>query len=354
MKRLPLETRLAESWPPDSWADVPVLLAVSGGADSMALLRAIVAVKADHGGQAELRAELHAAHVNHGLRGRESDLDEQLVVEVCRSLDAACHVCRVETRDLAEAQGDGLEAAARHARYEVLSQTAERLGARYVATAHTADDQIETILHRIVRGTGMSGLSGIPRVRALSPAVTLIRPLLAIRRVEIEEYLRSLGQSYRDDESNTDRRFTRNHIRHELLPLLRERYNANVDQAILRLGAVAGEAQSLIDSLVDDLLERAAPELSQLECASPKASVSTIELLAAPLIAEPRYLVRETIRRAWESAGWPRQAMGFEQWDRLAALAADPADALAERRIVLPGAITATGDGERLVLSRDG
>lgn len=352
MKRLPLETRLAESWPPDSWADVPVLLAVSGGADSMALLRAIVAVKADHGGQAELRAELHAAHVNHGLRGRESDLDEQLVAEVCRSLDLPCHVRRVAVHDLAETQGDGLEAAARHARYEVLSQTAERLGARYVATAHTADDQIETILHRVVRGTGVSGLSGIPRVRSLSPAVTLIRPLLGVRRAEVEEYLRSLGQPYRYDESNADRRFTRNHIRHELLPLLRERYNANVDQAILRLGAVAGEAQSLIDSLVDDLLERVAPDLSQWDRAHPQANVSTVELLVAPLIAEPRYLVRETLKRVWRTAGWPRQAMGFEQWDRLAALAASGADTLSERRITLPGAITATRDGPRLVLSR--
>jgi tRNA(Ile)-lysidine synthase len=115
---------------------------------------------------------------------------------------------------------DGVEAAARAARYEFLQATAERLGARYVATAHTADDQAETVLHHIVRGTGLAGLAGMSRARSLGAAATLIRPLLSFRRRDVIEYLGALGQSYCEDTTNRDPAFTRSRIRHELLPLL--------------------------------------------------------------------------------------------------------------------------------------
>ena len=169
----PLETRLAEAWPPEDWQDVTVLVAVSGGADSVALLRAIVALKTAGEGR------LVAAHLNHQLRPAEAEADQALVVELCRRLGVACEVGRVRL-DLAGPEGrDGLEAAARRARYQFLEATAARLGARFVVTAHTADDQAETILHRILRGTGIGGLSGMARARPLGPA-TLIRPLLAV------------------------------------------------------------------------------------------------------------------------------------------------------------------------------
>ncbi len=354
----PLEESLAHSWSPAAWADVSVLLAVSGGADSVALLRAMATLKSDALG----RGQLLIAHFNHSLRGAESDQDQQQVIAVCEALDLPCHVGQANVRDLAQQQGDGLEAAARDARYDFLTRTAERLGARYVVTAHTREDQVETILHRIVRGTGLSGAAGVPRVRSLSPVVTLIRPFLTTTRAEIEAYLQSLNQPYRDDPSNTDRAFTRNRIRHELLPLLREGYNANVDQAILRLGILAGQAQSIIEDLADDLLQRALLDRTLLDGAlsdgalldqsAQAGDVMSIALVANAFANQPRYLVREAIKRAWQAARWPQQAMGYESWDQLTSLATNRPEERTETRIVLPGNIQVLRNDERLLLTR--
>ena len=231
----PLEEKLANAWSPQAWADVSVLVAVSGGADSVALLRGLWALK--HGGVGQLLV----AHFNHRLRGEESDADEEFVCRLARKLGLGFECGRLESAAM-EACSDGIEEAARSQRYQFLTDTAEKSAARYVVCAHTEDDQIETVLHRILRGTGIAGLSGIPRCRRLSPAVTLIRPLLEVRRVELVDYLASLGQAYREDSSNLDRRFTRNRIRHDLLPQLAEHYNPGVGEALRRLGHLAGES----------------------------------------------------------------------------------------------------------------
>lgn len=241
--------------------------------------------------------------------------------------------------ELAAAEGDGVEAAARKLRYGCFEEMAEACGARYVATAHTADDQAETILHRIVRGTGIAGLAGIPRVRRLTPALTLIRPLLDVRRSEVIDYLDSIRQPYREDRTNRDTRFTRNRIRHDLLPKLAAEYHGKVTEALLRLGQMAGEAQAVIGRQVDELTSAA------VDCSEGGALRFDSTLLAD----QPRYLVREVIVAAWRENGWPRRAMGYAQWDRLADLliagVASPAE-------TLPGGIVARHDGERLVLSR--
>ena len=167
----------------------------------------------------------------------EADDDEQFVVELCRRLEIPCRVGQADVAALAKEQGDGREAAAREARYAYLLELAHDIGARYVATAHTADDQVETILHRIVRGTGLRGLAGMTRVRPLSPHVALVRPLLSVSRDEVEVYLRWLGQDWRDDATNQEREYTRNRIRHELLPLLAAEYNPQISAALTRLGS---------------------------------------------------------------------------------------------------------------------
>lgn len=301
----PVESKLAATWPPQAWEDVTVLVAISGGADSVALLRAMAALKRGGAGG------LGAAHLNHQLRGPDADADEAFVVELCRILDLPCETARVPIGRLAAESGDGLEAAARMVRYEFLRETAERLGARYVVTAHTADDQAETILHRIVRGTGLAGLAGMPRARVLSPACTLIRPLLGFRRAELLGYLEALDQPYRSDLSNDDRRFTRNRIRHELLPRLAADFNPGVVDAILRLGYMAREVQDLVAQLVDDLSEQCVVQ----PCAG------ELRINTRPLAGQPRYLVRELLVTAWRNAGWPLQAMGFTEWDLLAEMA---------------------------------
>lgn len=332
-----IETRLARSWPPTAWRDVRALLAVSGGADSVALLRALTAIRqAGEGG-------LAVAHFNHRLRGPESEADEQFVVALCRQLDVPCEVGRASAEVWNSRGGEGLEAAARTARYDFLLETAARLGARYVVTAHTADDQAETILHRIARGTGLAGLAGMSRTRPLAPGITLLRPLLGFRRSELLAYLAELGQSYCADASNEDLRFTRNRIRLELLPELIQHVNPGAVEAIVRLGGLAGEAQAVIDSVVAALEARAV----RYESAE-KAHVDS-----GLLGGQPRYAVRELLIAVWRHQDWPLQAMGFAEWDLLSQmLCLRPDDTEVPRKRVFPGNLVAETQNGMLRLQR--
>jgi len=250
---------------------------------------------------------------------------------------------RADPAELTRAGGDGLEAAARSARYEFLTRAAEQSGARYVATAHTADDQAETIMHRIVRGTGLVGLAGIPSARVLSPAVTLVRPILDFRRTEVLDYLRAIGQTFREDASNADVRWTRNRIRNELLPNLQRDYHRGAVDALLRLGRLAGEAQQVIDDCVDAASQRAVVSDDN------DAIVFDVTQLAQ---LRP-YLLREMLLRAWRHRGWPLQAMGLPQWEQLAAVATSD-DAADDRPVkqVFPGGVAAENDGTRFALRR--
>ncbi len=327
-----VETMLADDWPPESWQDVTVLLAVSGGADSVALLRAISAIKTAGVGR------LWAAHLNHRLRGEQSDADEAFVTDLCRQLNVPCEVgyANIQTTD---ADGiNGLEEAARNARYNFLKKAAERVGARYVATAHTADDQAETILHRIVRGTGIAGLAGMSRIRRLSPAVTLIRPMLRLHRNELLEHLYHLGQPYRSDASNADVRFTRNRIRHELLPQLADHFNPGVVDALLRLGTLAGQLQRVVDSLVEDLFEKC---VTVEDC-------NAVQIDTSALAGSSGYVVRELLIAVWRRQSWPMQAMGFAQWDLLGEMIFT----LTESKQAFPGNVSAEVGHGRLLLQR--
>jgi tRNA(Ile)-lysidine synthase len=226
----------------------------------------------------------------------------------------------------------------RQARYEFLEQTAARLGARYVVTAHTADDQAETILHRIIRGTAVAGLAGMRRARPLGPA-TLIRPLLGFRRTELLDYLTDVGQPYRVDSSNDDTRFTRNRIRLEVLPELADRFNPGVVEALLRLGRLAGDAQSVVDRAVEDLTAL---------CVDDEAA-DLVRIRIEPLVERPGYLVRELLIGVWRRRNWPLQAMGFAQWELLSEMisSCEPDSAGGERKRMFPGRILAeVGKGE--------
>jgi len=334
------ENLLAKAWSPFDWGEVTVVLSVSGGADSVALLRAMAALVPSNS-----VGRLVVAHLNHQLRGDDSANDERFVRDLAETLGLSFDVERADHARLEAVGQDGLEAAARQARYDFLRRTAERWGARYVATGHTADDQAETILHRIVRGTGITGLSGMARARTLSPATTLIRPLLTFRRAEIVAYLDELGQGYRTDASNTDTRFTRNRIRHDLLPRLTQEYNPSVVDALLRLGSLARESQGVVDRLVDDLRSRCVTR----PCDSPvSVAVDTSQLRD-----QPRYVVRELLLAVWRDEKWPMQAMGFTQWESLAALLlgdADMGDEPPTRKKVFPGGIVAERHGDRFML----
>lgn len=280
-----------------------IVVAVSGGPDSVALLRVLAALQ--HG------SGLTVAHLNHQLRGEESVQDELFVRELATKLTLEARCQRIDVARLARTAGDNLEAAARRARYHWLVQVAQETGSRWVATGHTADDQAETVLHRLLRGAGLRGLRGIATRRRLGESVELVRPLLHIRRAELIAYLNAEKQEARTDSSNVDRAYTRNRIRHELLPLLAERFNPQIVPVLCKLARQADEAYRVEE-------ERARTLLAEAE--RPRAGRMLV-LDRKPLAAAPRHLVREVFRLLWQREGWPESRMSFDAWDRLAGVA---------------------------------
>src|SRR5215470_20436315 len=209
-----------------------VLIGVSGGADSVALLEVFRSLAA------EWQLTLCAVHVNHGLRAG-AEADEDFVRGLCARWEVSLHVERVAVR-----QGppwEGLEAEARRARYAAFRDVARRTGAQRIATAHTADDQAETVLMRILEGAGPRGLAGIARARGL-----YVRPLLDVRRAQVEAYLRGRGVPWVDDQSNFDTRMLRNRIRHEVLPFLTRVVEPSLVERLCR-------SATLVRSMVEDL-----------------------------------------------------------------------------------------------------
>ena len=310
-----LASKLAESWPPQRWQDVTVVVAVSGGADSVALLRALHSLR-----PTDAAGSLVVGHFNHRWRGKESDQDQQFVKDLASDLKLTC---MVGTADEVASS----EESARRQRHAFLTVAAHSSGARYLVTAHTADDQAETVLHRIVRGTGVAGLAGIGRLRVISEQLTLIRPLLDVRREELRRYLQSLDQPWREDPSNDDCKYTRNRIRHELIPQLETSFNPEVIDAVLRLSGLASECQAVIDPLVNELW-------GFVDCGE---SSATIDVRAAE--GESSYVLRELLRRVWRRMHWKEQAMTAEHWRALSEMLSGDGNALA-----LPGGIQAVRD----------
>ena len=207
-------------------------VAVSGGADSVALLRVLLELRA------ELGVVLFIAHFNHQLRENDSDADEQFVAALARQHGLLFFAGRADVRQHASANKLSLEHAARELRYRWLHDLAveEKLDA--IATGHTSDDQAETVLMKFLRGAGTRGLASIRPIMMLEN-YPVVRPLLETPRAEIEQYLQSLHQPWREDHTNTDTKLTRNRIRHELLPLLERDYNPNIRNVLSETAEIA-------------------------------------------------------------------------------------------------------------------
>jgi tRNA(Ile)-lysidine synthase len=283
----------------------PMTVAVSGGPDSVAMLRAIVSVRP---GQT-----LVVAHLNHQLRGDESDADEAFVRKLQEQISAdlrppaMLRVKRCNVAELAGEAGTNLEATARRLRYDWLSEVAVETSSRWIATGHTADDQAETVLHHLLRGTGLRGLRGIAAMRELGPGASVIRPLLDVSRAEVERFLAGIGQQSREDCSNQDLRYTRNRIRHSLLPLLEEQYNPAIRTILGRLAEQASNVFADLESKASALLHSA--EL-------PPAGRLRI-LDRRNLVSAPSLVVREALHLLWEREGWPLAEMDFDHWRTL-------------------------------------
>ncbi len=269
-----------------------VAAAVSGGADSVALLR-MLAEEAR-----ELGIGLQAVHVNHGLRGAESDGDEAFVRQLASELGLELHVRRVDTQG--ERNGNGVEETARRLRYAWWGELLAAGAVDAVATAHTLDDQAETVLGKLLRGAWTEGLAGIfPVVE--HPRGCIVRPFLPVRRMAIEQWLQARGASWREDSSNRELTFTRNRIRQELLPEL-ERWNPQIRGNLAQLAELARDEERYWDAELDRL------EPLLLLTGRPvrgggRASGETVALDMVRLQAQPTALQRRLLRRAAERVG---------------------------------------------------
>jgi len=212
-------------------------VAVSGGADSVALLRLLLDL------QKEMGLVLSVVHFNHKLRGADSEADENFVADLARKFGLEFHCESGDVAGVGAVKGNGLEAAARTMRYQYFHQLLLNGTLDRVATAHTLDDQAETVLLRIARGAGTRGLAGIyPQLSVPSSRfsdIAIVRPLLSIRRKELESYLHEIGQLWREDKSNRDLRFARNRVRHGVLPRLERALNPSIRESLAEAAEIA-------------------------------------------------------------------------------------------------------------------
>lgn len=220
-----------------------IVVALSGGPDSVCLLKALCMLREE----LEL-GSITAAHINHGLRGDDSDGDEEYARDLAAELGAGFVSRRYDVEALADEWGLGTEEAGRRVRYEFFEEVRRLVGARRVAVAHNLDDQAETVLMRIMRGTGTRGLAGIPYVRG---GGIIIRPLLDVCRTDIEAFCREQGLEPRIDKTNLEPVYNRNKIRLELLPQMEQTFNPEVKQALVRLANQAAEDEDCLQSMAE-------------------------------------------------------------------------------------------------------
>ncbi len=220
-----------------------VFVALSGGADSVALLHTMLALREELG-----LADIRALHVNHGIRGDFADCDEHFVRQLCNDLCVPLTVKQVDIPATVAQTGESVEDAARRLRYAFFAEETKAVPQSKLATAHTADDQAETVLLHLIRGSGLKGVSGIPVLRG-----NIIRPLLACTADEVRLFCKENGFVYVVDETNCDLRYARNRVRHEILPSMRK-INPSVDRALIRFAQLASEEDRFLDSLVNELL----------------------------------------------------------------------------------------------------
>lgn len=281
----------------------PVILMVSGGADSMALLHMAVTEPLDLGDSAGLarivKERLHVLHVNHLLRGEDADADQRFVQETCNSLGVPCTALRVDVAKLAQERDGNVEDVGRRVRYDAARELAQKLCVEQgvsrqkakILTAHTADDRAETFMMNVMRGSGMSGLTSIPRHRGL-----IYRPLLDYTHDQLKDWLKARGLDWHEDATNTDTHYLRAYMRHNVLPLLKAR-NPMLVQTVCKI------ADLMTDE--DDYLEmKAARKLRQITLRKSESSLvldalklSSTDVVIARRVV--RIVARQLIPEAW-------------------------------------------------------
>ena len=224
-----------------------MVVAVSGGPDSICLLDALTRLaRRPAKGQTRPALVLHVAHLHHGLRGLDADRDEAFVRKTAGRHGWPVTIGRIDARQRARQAKRSLQEAARLERYRFLAETADRVGATWIAVGHTATDQAETLLLRLLRGTGPAGLAGMPLAREGH----IVRPLLRVTRDAVIDYLRRYKLAYRRDRSNRDRHYTRNRLRADLLPRLARDYNPSIVTALATTAMLMAEERHVVEELL--------------------------------------------------------------------------------------------------------
>lgn len=280
-----------------------IVVGVSGGADSVAMLVGLNRLSVRHD------FHCHVVHVNHCLRA-EADNDAKFVMQLASELGITCDVIVSDAGAAAAEQGVGLEEAGRTLRYAAFVKVAKANDSQLVAVAHHQDDQVETVLHHIIRGTGLTGLGGIPSTRNLNDDITLIRPMLEMSRADVLRFIKEQDLEFREDESNAENQFTRNRIRNDLLPLLERDYNPQVGNAIARLSSQARESSAWIEESARELFERVCSVVDSKE----------VRIRCDVIRDTAPVLLRAMLRRVWREQRWPERKMGFDEWNSLASL----------------------------------
>lgn len=311
--------------------DERVMVGVSGGADSVALLSVLVQL------QPTLRLTLCVVHVDHQLR-HDSAADAAFVQALAARYQVPAVIEQRDVEALCRAHRWSLEDGARRIRYESFLKAAARWSADVVALAHTADDQAETVLMRLLRGSGLTGLAGIPVMREIQ-GIRIVRPLLNCWRQEILDYLASAGLTYRQDASNEDRRFLRNRIRHELLPALSRDYNPNIKQALVQLAGQSRVDGTYLESAAQRHWKRMARPLRKGE----------IALKLPALTRQPQALQRQLVRRALRQLQGDLNQFEFRHWLELERLLGPDA---ARAAVDLPGGVRVVREHDRLCFQR--
>ncbi|WP_160168426.1 tRNA lysidine(34) synthetase TilS [Novipirellula maiorica] len=283
------------AWPRSRWSGVGVVIGCSGGADSVALVRALHHLRHQPSSDPPT-GFLTLAHFNHATRGEESDHDETFVRALADQLELPFVGQRSDQTDLRD------EESLRKMRLRFLKETAEQQGARYVAVAHSSDDNVETVLHHLLRGTGPTGLAGIRPYRSLGQDAVLIRPLLSVSRDCIRTALRSIEQSWCEDSSNTSRDYRRNWIRHELIPLIQSKY-PDATEAISRAAVTQRDWVRSIESMAEDW------RTQHVDVGDAVVIHCDVETDAPVIIT--------AMQQLWSIQAWPMQSMSQTHWQRI-------------------------------------
>lgn len=311
-----------------------LVVAVSGGADSVCLLHILARWRKEPG------VELHVAHLNHQLRGAESDSDASYVSDLAHKLGVPATIERRDVAVYRDQKGGSLEEAAREVRYSFLAEVTRRIGTSKVAVGHARDDHIETVMMHLLRGVGTAGLRGLQPRSVLQYSenggqLEVVRPLLEVTRQETLDYCQRYNLAPRSDSSNASLSFLRNRVRLELLPMLRS-YNPGVDKALLRLADIAGDDISFIEEQASLLWKELAREGGDV-----------IYLDISKMVTSPRAMQRQIFRRAVKQLRGNLKDVEADHIETMMDFLSKPAG----KKLCLPDGLTLSTEYGRLVLA---